>query len=194
MSENNRGEVGVESIRINGYKIANLPFGQSQRVSEQIPLALATEKQQKISDVLARYPRVTREYIDSRLTECIVAIKDFSRVKKETQQKIADFTLLAQQQQGENFTDIEDELYEIGARTDISIDEKKVLIKERRANCAEYDRNSLYTQITQFQENIERLDAAIQAENDSITELKVLLGKLEVRDAELKMLGVTEIT
>ena len=125
--------------------------------------------------------------------ECTCAISDFTRVKKETQQKIADFTLLAQTQQGENFTDIEDELYAIGARSDIGLEEKKVLIKERRANVCDYDRNSLYRQITQFQENIERLDAAIQAENDSITELKVLLGKLEIRDAELKQLGVAKI-
>lgn len=190
----NIGEVGVESIRINNKKIDDLPFGQAQRAADQLPAALAAEQQQKISDVLARYPRVTHEYIESRLHECATAIKDFKRVKKETQQKIADFTLLAQQQQGENFTDIEDELYEIGARTDIDIEEKKRLIKDRRSNCSAYDRNSLYTQITQFQENIERLDNAIQAENDSITELKVLLGKLEVRDAELKLLGVTEIT
>lgn len=192
MSDNS-DEVGVESIRINGQRISELPFGASQRAAEQIPLALATEKQQKISDVLARYPRATREYIDARLHECTCAISDFTRVKKETQQKIADFTLLAQTQQGENFTDIEDELYAIGARSDIGLEEKKVLIKERRANVCDYDRNSLYRQITQFQENIERLDAAIQAENDSITELKVLLGKLEIRDAELKQLGVAKI-
>ena len=193
MADDNIGEVGVESIRINGQKIGSLPFGQSQRTAEQIPLALAHEKQQKIADVLARYPRVTREYIDSRLRECQTAIIDFTRVKKETQTKIADFTLLAQQQTGESFTDIEDDLYEIGARTDISHEEKKILIRERRANVCEYDRNNLYQQITQFQENIERLDAAIQAENDSTTEVKVLLGKLEVRDAELKALGVTKI-
>lgn len=193
MAEDNIGEVGVESIRINGQKIGRLPFGQSQRTAEQIPLALAHEKQQKIADVLARYPRVTHEYIDSRLVECQNAIIDFTRVKKETQTKIKDFTHLAQQQNGESFTDIEDELYEIGARTDISKDEKLQLIKARRHGIAEYDRNQLYQQVTQFQENIERLDAAIQAENDSITELRVLLGKLEVRDAELKALGVTKI-
>jgi hypothetical protein len=193
MADDNIGEVGVESIRINGQKIGSLPFGQSQRTADQIPLALAHEKQQKIADVLARYPRVTHEYIDSRLLECQNAIIDFSRVKKETQTKIKDFTHLAQEQSGESFTDIEDELYEIGARTDIGIEAKKALIRERRQNVSEYDRNHLYQQITQFQENIERLDAAIQAENDSITELKVLLGKLEVRDAELKALGVSKI-
>lgn len=193
MQDDNIGEVGVESIRINGQKIANLPFGQSQRTAEQIPLALAHEKQQKIADVLARYPRLNRDYVDARIRECRAAIDDFKRVKQETQTKIADFTMLAQQQGGESFTDIEDELYAIGARSDISVEEKKVLIKERRQNVCEYDRNALYKQITQFQENIERLDDAIQSENDSITELRVMLGKLDLRDAELKSLGVTKI-
>jgi uncharacterized coiled-coil DUF342 family protein len=193
MAEDNIGEVGVESIRINGQKIQSLPFVSSERVKDQIPLVLAHEKQQKIADILARYPRVTRDYVNARLRECTTAVEDFKRVKKETATKIADFTLLAQQQGGESFTDIEDELYAIGARTDISIEEKKTLIAERRANVSEYDPKNLYKQITQFQENIERLDDAIQAEQDSITELKVLLGQLQIRDAELKALGVTKI-
>jgi hypothetical protein len=191
---NNFGEVGVDSIRINGQRIADLPLGLGNDAKDQIPIALSNERQQKIADVLARYPRVTREYLQSRMRECQTAIADFKRVKKETQEAIKDFTLLAQNQEGVAFHDIEEELYKIGHRTDLSFEERKRLIAEKRSTVSVYNPVDLSKQITNFQENIERLDDAIQAENDSVSELVGLLARIDIRDAELKSLGVTTIT
>ena len=193
MKDSNQGEVGVESVRLNGSKLGHLPPHQGWQAQLQIPEALKAELDQQVQNILARYPRTTKEYLESRLRECRTAIKDFKRVKKEKAQAVKDMVNLAKCVGGKTFKDIELELYAIGEREDLSFEEKKALIKEKRQGVSEYDRDALYEQVQQFQEDIERLDAAIESETDSIAELNSTLGKIEVRDAELKALGVTDI-
>ena len=192
MDDSNIGETGLESLRINGKRIGDLPFGASQQAQVQLPMFIAAERQQQIKTVYASYPKASRDYLLARKRECETGIKDFKRVKAEKQVKIKELVLLAKNQNGPSFRDIEEELYAIGARTDISVDEKKKLIAEKRAQVSDYDPLSILQQVEQFQEDIERLDAAIQQENDSIAELTATLAKVEIRDAELRRLGVTD--
>lgn len=189
----NEGEVGIESIRLNGKKLDNLPPHQSRQAQLQLPEAIQAELDQKVENICGKFPRTTKEYVESRIEEARTSIKDFKQVKKDRMQTIKEFVHQAKALKGPSFRDIEPELEAIGNREDISFEERKALIREKRLACSQYDRNAMYEQVQQFQEDIERLDAAIQAENDSIADLTSTLGKLEIRDAELKSLGVTDI-
>lgn len=193
MRDPNEGEIGVGSIRINGAKLDNLPPHQSRQAQLQLPDAIKAELDQNVANICARYPRVTREYLESRVREAQAAIEDFKQVKQERAASIRELVTTAKAQTGPSFRDIEPELEAIGKREDLTFEEKKLLIREKRIGCSQYDRGALLEQVQQFQGDIERLDAAIQKENDSIAELKSTLGKIEVRDAELKALGVTDI-
>lgn len=192
--DDDKETVGVGSIRLMGKKLDDLPAHQSRQAQLQIPDAIEAENRQKIEDIMAEYPRTTREYLESRLRECEKAIEDFRRVRGEKQAAIKNMMKLANDQHGKvTFKSIETELEAIGRRTDISFDEKKRLIRERRKECSDYDPAALYQQAEQFEADIERLDKAIESEQASILELRTTLGKIDHRDAELKKLGVTEI-
>jgi hypothetical protein len=186
----NRGEVGVASIRLNGWRIAEIPLGLGNQAVAQIPLALDLERQQEIENILASYPRVTAEYLESRIRECQTAIKDFQRVKKETRVKIGEYRALMQAEEGKPMLrDLDDKIAEI-AKTDLSHEEKVAQIKALKQGCTPYDTKSMQAQIDQFEMNMDRLDEAIQQENDSIAELNETKGMIAIRDNELRGLGV----
>jgi hypothetical protein len=54
-----------------------------------------------------------------------------------------------------------------------------------------YVSEDMVTQIGQYETDIERYDEAIQDENNSIGLLRQTIGLVEMRDQELKNLGVT---
>jgi len=190
----NRGEMGVKSIRLHGMRIEELPLGLGNQAKAGIPLALDNERLQEIDNVIASYPRVTVEYLEARVTESQTSMQDFIRTKQETKQKIAEYRALIQQCEGKkSLRDLEPEIQAVQKRDDLDLAGKVAAIKALKVGTSQYDAAQLTQQITQFEEGIERLDNAIQAENDSIAKLRETKGMIAIRDLQLKRLGVQRI-
>ncbi len=189
----NEGEYGAGSIRILGKKVDKLPMGMGERAKQQLPDAIRTEIESEARNIIARYPKLTIEYIDGVLKNCRFNIDRFTRVRQEKQDEITRFHRLIMDNTGKpSLRSIEPRIKEIAA-TDASLEDKKAQIRELKDGCAEYDVAALLDQIGQFQRDVGRFDEAIQRENDSIAEWTKVRGEIEARDRELKALGATEI-
>lgn len=194
MDDSNIGEVGVKSIRLAGKKIENLPPHQSAVALQQIPAAKALELENEIKGILASYPRVTQEYLQSRIREAEQSKADFLRTKVETKGKIKELRMLVKQaSERKTISDIQPELEAIRVDDSMSFEEKKAKVQELMAGTGLYSVDGLYDQVDLFEENIVRLDQAIEQETESIAELREVLAQITIRDKQLKALGVTEI-
>lgn len=194
LTRSNEGEVGVESIRINGMRIGDLPIGMGNQAKEWLPIAMDVERQNKIENILASYPRVTMAYLEARIRECKTAIKDFKRVRDETQEEIGRYRALIQQSEGRpSLRSIEPRIDEVANNDALSHEEKVAVIKQLKQDAAQWDIENLQVQIEQFEENIRRLDKAMDQEQDSLSDLYETKGKIMARDLELRALGVERI-
>lgn len=194
MEDSNIGESGVKSTRLLGKRIENLPPHMSAQAMQQLPGAYALEKQNAIKTLMAEYPRVTREYLEGRIREATTAKKDFLQTKIDTKGKIKEYRQLIKQAAGrKSMRDIEPELEAIRTSTTMEFEEKKAAVAELRRDLVDYSVDDLYDQIDLFEENITRLDIAIEAESNSIAELREVMGQIAVRDKKLRELGVDRI-
>ena len=186
-------EKGVASIRIMGQKIEDLPFGARERALAQLPLALDTERQNEIKNILARYPKAKIPYLESRVVEARENIQRVAKMRNECTQNINEYQALIHAQVGKrSYHEIEPEIDAIAARDDLGVDEKKAQIHDLKRGVSYHDVDALKAQIKQFEESIERADRTIQRENDSIAELRETIGKCQMRDMELKNVGVAK--
>ncbi len=190
-SKSNIGQIGVASIRIMGQTIEELPFGARERALDQLSLVLDTERQNKIENILRRFPKAKVLYLDSRITEAQENIVRLARTKAGLRENVSAYQALINAQHGRvSFHEIEPDIRKVAARSDLHIEEKMAQIHELKQDVADYEIDALKQQIEQFEESIVRFDETIQQENDSIAELRETIGACQVRDLELKMLGV----
>jgi hypothetical protein len=61
---------GVDSIRIKGRKIEDLPLGLGNEAKAQLPEAIAAERLQHIAEINAEFPAHRIDYLNSRVNEC----------------------------------------------------------------------------------------------------------------------------
>ena len=185
------GETGVSSIRLQGKKIEELPLGRGEIAKEQLPLAMDIERQNKINNVLKRYPKVSVAYLEGRVREAEHNITGFQVTKDRTRLKISDYQRLIEQCWGKKtYADIEPEIAEVVAG-DWSLEEKMRMIRELKEGLAPYSVDALKQQIDQFEENIKRLDETIEQEHKDIAMLRETIGKAQMRDMELRNLGAS---
>jgi len=185
----NIGEVGVSSIRIDGMRIEDLPMAPNAHAKQGIPLALDLERQQKIENIVARFPKPSILYLESRVTECKENIVRVAKLKGDCKAGIIDYRGLIKKCEGKpTLRELQSEISEIAA-TEKSFEEKKSLIHELKKTAADYEPSALEEQIEKFEESIVRCDQVLQQENDSIAELKLVIGKCQIRDLELRNLG-----
>ncbi len=177
MRDKNIGKEGFDSLRINGSKLDNLPLGQGEKAKLGLPDFLKTDKETKENNIRARYPKVSVDYIRGALKECNHNIERVKQMKKDLQQKIAEYTMLITQGQ---IRDSQIELF------DKENPEHKEKIKELLKQFPPYNMKALEEQIEQFEESIERCDSVIEKEYGSIAEFTKNLALVEQRDRELK--------
>lgn len=178
----NIGQTGVESIRIGGMKISDLPLAAAARAKEQLRLAEDTERQNKINDVMAKYPHQTVLYLKSRITECHENIARLNAQSALQTQMIADYAgHISMSKQRDKSIDALD-----AVAPDFE-ERKKKLIKQ----FGPYVTSALEAQVLQCQEALIRFDRVIAQENASITEHEKYVSLCEQRDRDLKNLGVS---
>ena len=61
---------GVDSIRIRGQRVEELPLGTGNKAKAQMPLAIEQERLNAIATVNAEYPTHRIDYLLSRIKEC----------------------------------------------------------------------------------------------------------------------------
>lgn len=172
----NIGQTGLESIRIGGMKVDELPIAESALTKQQMPMVEESIKRNKLGNIIAKYPKQTVAWVEGAIRECHASIKQVRALKAGQQKMIDEYTghisLCAYRDK------------EI-AKTD---DEEK--IRELKLKFSPYNVKAMEQQIVQCKEAIERSDDVIDKEHKSIAELEKLLAVCKQRDEELKPFGI----
>lgn len=179
MGKHNEGLDGVESIRLGGMSIDNLPIGESAVTKQQWPTIIEDNKRQEAQNIIALYPRATVSYCESRVTECNENIERIRKLKSDQNQMISDYS---SQVSLCKFRDTQ--LEKLDAEKD-----RESIIKLKQDFPA-YNVEAMNQQIVQCKETIERCDEVIDKEHKSISELRDTISQLKIRDEKLKPYGL----
>jgi hypothetical protein len=176
----NIGQTGVESIRLAGMKIEDLPIAEAARVQPQIAIAYDTERQNKINGVMKKYPTQRVDYLEGRIKECKTNQENMARLALTEQQRIMDY-----QGHGE-MCKHRDRMI---AKLDPVADAEEIKALKRQFP---YIIDRLEAQIEISKGSIERFNKVVQRESGDIAELSEVLGVCKQRDLELANLGVKQ--
>lgn len=173
--DSNLGETGVGSIRLGGHRIENLPIAENALARPQLKDVLATQKINKINDVLAKYPKQSAAYLKGRIAEAEENARRIAAMKARETQVISEYS----------------GLIALCEHRDREIEKNPSRKQEMLLQFPPYDVPAMRLQIEQCKQSIARGDAVIKREYESVAELRELLGLCEQRDAELRALGAT---
>lgn len=172
----NIGESGMDSIRLNGMKIEDLPMGQNNEAREGLAQFIKTDKETKANNIRGKYPKQSAEYLEAAIRECehnIEKIKEFKKdlhaKMRQYQQLVNDCLMRDREMQKYNKENPDD----------------AAKMKELRLKYPPYDIDALNNQIAQFQDGIVRSDEVIEQDFNSISEAKQVLVLVKQRDKEL---------
>ena len=176
METSNKGQLGIESIRLGGMKIQDLPIAELARSIPQLKIVEDAERQKKISDILDEYPNQRVAYLDSRVEECNTNIDRMAQVNAEQETLISEYTSII------SLCKFRDK--ELEGLTD------KEKIKELKKKFPPYNVKAMETQIEQSKEAIVKVAHVVSQEYDSIVALKEKMALCIQRDVKLRNLGV----
>ena len=178
---------GVESIRIKGREIQDLPLGQGNEAKAQLPMAIEDERLGAIETVNAEYPTHRIDYLLSRIKECEENKTRMNGTIDQLNTMTSEYT--GQIKMCEHR---DNEIYKLnkghgsnGITTQVRDDGIKALKKQYPP----YDVAAMRQQIVQNNEGIERCRKVIEAEDKSIKEFSEVHSLCKVRDKELAKLG-----
>lgn len=175
--DSNVGQVGVDSIRLAGRRIENLPLAEQARAVDQIPAARKAELESKRAAIRARYPRQSVAYLEGRIREARANIKRISDFRDQQRRRGTEYAAeigLCRQR----------EKLEAAIPNDDPERERK--LAELRKQFPPYNVAAMEQQIEQFDEAVRRCDGVIAQENASIAELSEVLALVRRRDEELR--------
>lgn len=180
--KDNIGVSGVDSLRLGGRRIEDLPIAESIRAQMQLPAVHEADRESKIAAIKARYPKGSVLYYNSRIKEAQGNIVNVQNHRMELQTKMAEYTAHV------TMCEYRDKEAANILETDPDREEK---LKDLRKRFPPYDVKAMRLQIEQFDEGCQRCDDVITAENASIAELSEAIGRCKQRDMELKNLGAS---
>lgn len=90
----NIGESGIKSIRLDGRRVDDLPLGQGNEAIAQLPDAIASDRETKISNVKAKYPRPSVAYLESRIREAYHTIDKVTELREQQREHISEYAIL----------------------------------------------------------------------------------------------------
>lgn len=186
MTENrnsNIGQTGVESIRIRGQRIEDLPLGQGNEAMAQLPDAIETARLNKIAGINAEFPKHRVDYLLSRIKECRENVTRITTTIGQQNTMINDY-------KGHislcRYRDKEIEKLNGSVENE---DDVQAQIKDLKKRFPPYDVAAMEQQIVQCNEAIERCNKVIQQEHDSVAEFEGVLALCRQRDIELAKWG-----
>lgn len=164
---------GVNSIRLRGKRIGELPLGTGNEAVAQLPDAIKQERLNNIATINAKFPTLRIDYIDSRIVECRENIDRVNDTKTAQATMIEEYTGLIAQCE----------------HRDKEIERLPDQEKELRKQFPPYDVAAMRAQIVQCKEAIVRCDDVVRQEHDSITEFSQARALCVQRDKELAQYG-----
>ncbi len=170
------GETGQPSIRLSGLKVEDLPWWIREGIKRQIALMVAEERKTRILEVLATHPTYRADYLKSKIEECRKNIKVVAAHKVREQGTVEEYSILIAQCA---IRDRELEGVEDPAK-----------IKAIKKKYPPYNVPAMETQITQCREAMKRCDEVIAKDRQSLEEIHAVRGQCQIRDSELRKLGV----
>jgi len=178
---------GVDSIRIKGQRIDELPLGLGNEAKAQLPEAIKAERLHAIETVNAEYPTHRIDYLVSRIHEC-------EDNKKRMQTTMSQLNTMTSEYDGQirMCQHRDDEIYKLEkgqGSNGITAQVRDDGIRELKKKFPPYDVKAMRKQIIQNNEGIERCKAVIVAEDASIKEFSECLALCRQRDKELAKLG-----
>jgi len=180
----NVGQMGIESIRLAGRRIEDLPIAEGARAKLELPVSIETERKNRIEDICRRYPKHRLDYLLARIRECRGNIEKVSNTRDEQNQMIGEYRGHISMCKHRD-----EEMARIKADDGIGYEAKQELIKSIKRRFPPYDVAAMEQQIAQCKEAILRCEKVIATEHASINELQVLVSRVKERDVELGKLA-----
>lgn len=174
--DSNEGTIGIDSIRIGGMKLDNLPIAEGANAKQQWAGIQEADKANTIVNISAKYPKQSVAWVTGAILEA-----------EDTIRRVRDLMVRQQTMINEYIGHIslcEHRDREIAKTDDVD------KIKALRLQYPPYNVDAMNVQIRLCKEAIERSNTVIDKEHDSIFELKELRSQCELRDSELKPYGV----
>ena len=171
----NIGKSGVDSIRIGGMKLDDLPIAEAAQAKEELPKFIENQRLQKIESIKAEYPKPSVAYINGCISECEANIARVSSMRDKESTIINEYSA--------HISLCTHRDRELSKTTD------PVKIKELNKAFPPYKVEALQQQIIQSTESVNRANSVIAREYKDIAEFKELIGLCEQRDQKLKDLG-----
>ena len=190
-SKKNIDILGIDSIRLNGQVIKDLPIAELASAIPQLPLARDTERQNAIEAILARYPKQTLSSISGRIKEAQKNIERISKLREEQHEMINTYKHI------KNMCKVRDKelsFYPDGPERAEKIREWNITLAN--ANTAAYivyeNADGFDEQIKQCEDTIKKAEDVLERERADIRNMEKLSGQIIARDVELKRLGVVK--
>lgn len=189
-SKKNIDILGVDSIRLNGQVVSELPLAERANAIPQLPLAYDAERKSAIESVMARYPRQSIESIQARIKEAQDNIIRVSKMLSDQREVINNYNHI------KNMCKLRDK--ELSFYPDEG-PERNAKIREWNIQLAgaNTDAYMVYDDISKFDEQIKqsedsmvKAEDVIERERNDIRNMEKLSGQIIARDVELKRLGV----
>lgn len=172
----NIGQVGIESIRLNGQEIKDLPIGESARAKAALPEAIEVDKENRRNNIRAQFPKQNVGYLKGRITEANDNIVRMRTTRGASEKLINEYTALI------SMCEFRDkELAKLDPMLASYEQSKKELLKQ----FPPYNVEAMQQQIVQSKESIENCEKVIIDEQETITEFRSVLALCEQRDREL---------
>jgi hypothetical protein len=171
---------GVESIRLRGQAIQDLPLGQGNEAKEQLPMAIEQERLNAIETVNAKYPKHRIDYLVSRINECTENKQRMDRTIAEQNEMISDYKghIAMCKHRDKELAKLDEESPEYK-------EQKRALFRQ----FPPYDIAAMEQQIVQCGEAIERCIKVKEQEDMSIAEFNEVHALCKQRDKELHQYG-----
>ena len=181
MSESNIGQTGVESIRLRGQKVEDLPLGTGNQALSELELARETERLVAIAEINKQYPSQRVDYLVARINEC---------EENKNRMKALRTDILTRQQQYRDLVtrcDVRDRMLadHEKARSEVSEEYWEKRRREILKDWGRWDVDELHNQIKLDDESLERVEGVIGQEDDSIKEFTKVLTLCKERDRKL---------
>ncbi len=183
--KSNIGQTGIESIRLGGMQVSDLPIAEAHDATQQMPIAIESDRQNKISFIKEKYPTQTIGWLDGALKECEATIRNVQGLITEQSNMINAYSGHI------SLCEHRDKSIERIKASDRSSEDAEIEIKELELQFPPYDVAAMKQQIIQCNEAISRSNSVIEAEHKSMAEIRDVKAQCLKRDAELKSLGVT---
>ena len=172
-----KSNTGRDSIRINGKSIDELPMVAEAHAKQELIKFMKTDRENKIGAIKARYPRASIAYLDSRIEESKLNMKQTLSLRTQEETRISDYM---------GHISLCRHRDKLIAKLDPSNETDANMIKKLRKEYPLYNVAAMEQQIKQSRQALTAVDEVMQKEQDSIVELKETIVRCQQRDLELK--------